>query len=143
MVNFLNIAGGIAAGAQRADELEAKLAASKSKTDPAQALIAKIIPTGFLQSKEAIEEGITTQVLNNSGISELQDYWARGVKYKEKEDIRTNALETVGTLRGKEGAWAEVIDNQVVTIPAVPTILKNEGMEIKDGEYTSRHMVQA
>ena len=142
MINFLNIAGGLAAGAQRADELEAKLAASKSKTDPAQALIAKIIPTGWLQSKEAIDKGITTQVLNNSEIPALQDFWAKGVKYKEKQDVHTNALETVGTLRG-DGAWAEVIDNQVVAVPAIPTILKNQGMEIKDGNYTSGHMVQA
>ena len=47
-MGFLNIMGGVAAGAQRADELEAKLAASKTKTaNPLKATVAEIIKNRY------------------------------------------------------------------------------------------------
>ena len=59
-MGFLNIMGGIAAGAQRADELKAKKAASKTKGETvADKLVGEIIKKRWLTSDDAINKKIT------------------------------------------------------------------------------------
>ena len=90
-MGFLNIMGGIAAGAQRADELEAKLEASKTKSNPAQKLVQKIMETGYTTSEDFTNQNLKISDLQKMSVGGLFGVYGKAVKYaKDQETYSTN-----------------------------------------------------
>ena len=139
-MGFLNIMGGVAAGAQRADELEAKLAASKTKTaNPLKATVAEIIKNRYLESKEATNANISAGALialaDAGEEGPLNAILAKSVKYKSKLD--NFAKQTENKTNVEKGGGFMVIDpetNDSLIFNSIPDTLKARNINYQTGD---------
>ena len=139
-MGFLNIMGGVAAGAQRQAELDQQLAAKKSKTtNPLDKTVGDIIKNRWLESKEAINAKITagalTALADAGAEGQLNDIFAQSVKYKSKLDNFAAQTENKTNVE-KDGGFM-VIDpetNNSLIYSNIPNTLKNMGRDLKTGE---------
>ena len=128
-MGFLNIMGGIAAGAQRADELEAKLEASKTKSDPAQKLVQKIMETGYTTSEDFTNQGLKISDLQKMSVGGLFGVYGKAVKYaKDQETYSTN----IKSKRDAEGAgdMAYIHDGKFMQVLSPVNYLKKFNAEV-------------
>tara|TARA_R100000995_G_scaffold18058_1_gene7341 strand:- start:4775 stop:7672 length:2898 start_codon:yes stop_codon:yes gene_type:complete len=138
-MGFLNIMGGIAAGAQRADELEAKAAASKTKGETvADKLVGEIIKKRWLTSDEAMNKKITAKslgILSREGdVDTLRGYLASATEYEEKLKSTKAALESKTTIE-KDGGFASFDSNtnKLVSFGSIPNTFKEIGGKEQTG----------
>ena len=130
-MGFINIMGGVAAGAQRQAELDQQLAAKKSKTaNPLDKTVADIIKNRWLESEEARKNGINASSLNAL---------AKGsVRYKANLVTQATALESVANIKQKGGfAVVNPKNNQIYSVNSIPELLKNMGKQIPEGRITN------
>ena len=135
-MGFLNIMGGIAAGAQRADELEAKLEASKTKSDPAQKLVQKIMETGYTTSEDFTNQGLKISDLQKMSVGGLFGVYGKAVKYaKDQETYSTN----IKSNRDAEGAgdMAYIHDGKFMQVLSPVNYLKKFNAEDKELTQTN------
>ena len=138
-MGFLNIMGGIAAGAQRADELKAKKAASKTKGETvADKLVGEIIKKRWLTSDDAINKKITAKslgILSRAGdVDTLRGYLASATEYEKRLEAIKTALESQTTIE-KDGGFASFDSktNKLISFGSIPTTFKEIGGKEQTG----------
>ena len=142
-MGFINIMGGVAAGAQRQAELDQQLAAKKSKTaNPLDKTVADIIKNRWLESEEARKNGINASSLNalakggEEGL--LLEYLSDSVRYKANLVTQATALESVADIKQKGGfAVVNPKNNQIYSVNSIPELLKNMGKQLPEGKITN------
>ena len=135
-MGFLNIMGGIAAGAQRADELEAKLEASKTKSNPAQKLVQKIMETGYTTSEDFTNQNLKISDLQKMSVGGLFGVYGKAVKYaKDQETYSTNIKSKEESERG--GNIAYIHDGRFMQVLSPVNYLRKFGADDKEVNTTN------
>ena len=94
-MNFFNIIGAAAAGAQRADELAARLKASKKTDDSASKLLQKILETGYATSKDFSDKGYSLDTMKLMDVDNLNPIYADAVTYAKNVTNRAKNIKEV------------------------------------------------
>ena len=91
----LNVIGGLAAGAQRKDELDKQLAASKKTDNAASQLLQKILATGYATSKDFSNKGYSLDTMKLMDVDTLNPIYADAVTYEKNAANRVKNIKEV------------------------------------------------